>query len=218
VSEPGAFVDLARLRSDYQVAGLSKVDLPSAPLALWQTWLTDAQTAGLAEANAMVVSTVDPDGRPSSRTVLCKAADDRGFVFFTNYSSRKGVAIAAHPEVVLVFPWHSLSRQVIVNGIAGRLPRAEAEAYFATRPRGAQISATASAQSQVVADRMTLEARVAEVTAEYDGKDVPCPAGWGGFLVVPETVEFWQGRHDRLHDRLRYVTAGAGWRIERLSP
>jgi pyridoxamine 5'-phosphate oxidase len=218
VSEPGPFADLARLRNDYQAAGLSKVDLPPAPLTLWQTWLADAQTAGLAEANAMVVSTVDPDGRPSSRTVLCKAADDRGFVFFTNYFSRKGLAIATHPSVVLLFPWHSLSRQVIVNGVAGRLPRAESEAYFATRPRGAQLSATASAQSQVVDDRATLEAHVAEVTAAYDDAEVPCPPGWGGLLVVPETIEFWQGRHDRLHDRLRYVAAGASWRIERLSP
>jgi pyridoxamine 5'-phosphate oxidase len=218
VSTPGPFVDLARLRSDYQAAGLSKAELPPQPLSLWRTWLIDAQAAGLAEANAMVVSTVDPDGRPSSRTVLCKGADDRGFVFFTNYSSRKGVAIAANASVALLFPWHSLSRQVIVNGVASRLPRAESEAYFATRPRGAKLSATASSQSQMVEDRATLEAHVSEVSAQYDGVEVPCPPGWGGFLVAPETVEFWQGRHDRLHDRLRYVAVGAGWRIERLSP
>jgi pyridoxamine 5'-phosphate oxidase len=218
VSEPGPSIDLARLRSDYQAAGLTKVDLPAEPLDLWRSWLADAQAAGLAEANAMVVSTVDPDGRPSSRTVLCKAADERGFVFFTNYTSRKGIAIAAHPSVVLLFPWHSLSRQVIVNGVAGPLPRAESEAYFATRPRGAQLSAMASAQSRVVEDRATLEARVAELAAEYEGAELPCPPGWGGFVVVPETVEFWQGRHDRLHDRLRYVAVDSGWRVERLSP
>jgi pyridoxamine 5'-phosphate oxidase len=218
VGTPDEPIDLARLRSDYQAAGLDKADLPSEPLPLWRAWLADAQAASLAEANAMVVSTVDPDGRPSSRTVLCKAADDRGFVFFTNYASRKGVAIATHPAVVLLFPWHSLSRQVIVDGLAHQLPREESAAYFATRPRGAQLSATASAQSQVVEDRAALEARVAELAVRYDGAPVPCPPGWGGYLVVPETIEFWQGRHDRLHDRLRFVRAGAGWRVERLNP
>jgi pyridoxamine 5'-phosphate oxidase len=187
-------------------------------MRLWRTWLADAQAAGLAEANAMVVSTIDPDGTPSVRTVLCKGADDRGFVFFTNYSSRKGAAIAAHPSVALLFPWHPLSRQVIVNGVAERVPRAESEAYFATRPRGAQLSATASAQSQVIASRELLEVRVAEVEAEYADREVPCPPDWGGFVVRPDTVEFWQGRNDRLHDRLRYVAAGNGWDVERLNP
>lgn len=211
-------VALSRLRTDYQAAGLSEADLPADPMELWRAWLADAQAAALAEANAMVVSTVDPDGAPSSRTVLCKAADDRGFVFFTNYASRKGVAIAAHPSVALLFPWHSLSRQVIVNGIANQLSRAESEEYFATRPRGAQISAAASAQSQVLADRAALEARVADVAAEHVAAEIPCPPGWGGYVVIPETIEFWQGRHDRLHDRLRYVAADDGWRVERLSP
>jgi pyridoxamine 5'-phosphate oxidase len=211
-------IDLARLRSDYQAAGLSRADLPADPMELWRSWLSDAQTAGLAEANAMVVSTVDPNGSPSSRTVLCKGADDRGFVFFTNYHSRKGVAIAAHPPVSLLFPWHPLSRQVIVNGIANQLSRAESEEYFATRPRGAQLSASASAQSEVIDDRATLEARVADVAARFADAEVPCPPGWGGYLVIPDTIEFWQGRHDRLHDRLRYAADGDGWRIERLCP
>lgn len=214
----GPVIDLAQLRSDYQAAGLGRADLPADPMDLWGVWLADAQAAGLVEANAMVVSTVDPDGAPSSRTVLCKGADQRGFVFFTNYASRKGAAIAAHPSVSLLFPWHLLSRQVIVTGITERVPRAESEAYFASRPRGAQLSATASEQSQVVADRATLEARVAEVTQRYGDGDVPCPPGWGGFVVRPTTIEFWQGRHDRLHDRLRYVASDSGWRVERLFP
>jgi pyridoxamine 5'-phosphate oxidase len=211
-------VDLAQMRIDYQTAGLDAADLPADPLDLWVTWLTDAQQAGLAEANAMVVSTVDPDGRPSARTVLCKGVDARGFVFFTNYASRKGIAIAAHPCVALLFPWHPLSRQVIVEGVAERVPRAESENYFESRPRGSQLSATASEQSRVIADRSVLETRVAELTAAYADKDVPCPPGWGGFVVSPSTIEFWQGRHDRLHDRLRYVAVESGWRVERLSP
>lgn len=219
MTEPdGSTLGVARLRSDYQAAGLRRADLPEDPMELWRTWLADAQAAGLPEANAMVVSTVDPDGAASVRTVLCKGADARGFVFFTNYTSRKGTAITAHPTVALLFPWHPLSRQVIVNGVAERVPRAESEAYFATRPRGAQLSATASAQSRVVADRPTLEAGAATVASTYADADVPCPPWWGGFVVRPITVEFWQGRHDRLHDRLRFVASDGGWEIERLYP
>jgi pyridoxamine 5'-phosphate oxidase len=210
--------DISRLRMEYQQAGLRRSDLPAEPLDLWRRWLSDAEQAGLAEPNAMVVTTVDPDGGPSARTVLCKIADERGFVFFTNYGSRKGRAIEAHPRVALLFPWYPLSRQVIVNGIATRVPRAESERYFASRPRGAQLSATASEQSRPIADRATLERRVAEVAAQYDGTDVPCPAGWGGFVVPPETIEFWQGRNDRLHDRLRFVATAGGWQVERLNP
>jgi pyridoxamine 5'-phosphate oxidase len=139
-------------------------------------------------------------------------------VFFTNYTSRKGQAIDADARISLLFPWHPLSRQVIVSGRAERVSRAESEAYFATRPRGSQISAAASAQSSVIPGREVLEQRVAELEREYDGRDVPCPPHWGGFLVRPQTVEFWQGRRDRLHDRIRYLAQGGGWRVERLSP
>jgi len=188
------------------------------PLDLWRSWLDDAWNAGLPEANAMIVTTIDPDGRPSVRTVLCKGADERGFIFFTNYASRKGRAIASHPEVALLFPWHPLSRQVIVNGSAARLPREESEAYFASRPRGAQLSATASEQSRPIPDRAALEARVVKAAARYDGAEVPCPPDWGGFVVRPETIEFWQGRNDRLHDRLRCSVSDSGWQVERLNP
>jgi pyridoxamine 5'-phosphate oxidase len=211
-------IDLARLRNDYQAAGLARRDLPEAPIELWRRWLGDAEAVGIAEINAMVVSTVDPDGAPSSRTVLCKGADDDGFVFFTNYGSRKGLALAAEPRLSLLFPWHQLSRQVIVNGVAEPVSRAESEAYFATRPRGSQISAWASEQSSVVRSRDVVERAVAEVEARYDGADVPCPPHWGGFLVRPSTIEFWQGRNDRLHDRLRYCASDAGWVVERLNP
>jgi pyridoxamine 5'-phosphate oxidase len=215
VTEP---IDLARLRNEYQAAGLARRDLPSQPIELWRRWLGDAQDCGIAEINAMVVSTVDTDGAPSSRTVLCKAADDNGFVFFTNYLSRKGRALTAEPRISLLFPWHQLSRQVIVAGVAVPVSRAESEAYFATRPRGAQISAWASEQSSPVTSRDALEQRVHELEAKYDGRDVPCPPFWGGYLVRPATIEFWQGRHDRLHDRLRYIAREGGWEIERLSP
>jgi pyridoxamine 5'-phosphate oxidase len=215
VPEP---VDPTQLRRDYQARGLARRDLPAEPLELWQRWLADAQAAGLAESNAMVVSTVDPDGTPSSRTVLCKSADPAGFVFFTNYTSRKGLALAAEPRVSLLFPWHPLARQVIVSGVATPVSRAESEAYFVSRPRGAQLSATASAQSSVVASREAIEARVRELEATFHGVEVPCPPHWGGFRVRPTTIEFWQGRDDRLHDRLRYRAGDGGWVVERLSP
>jgi pyridoxamine 5'-phosphate oxidase len=211
-------IDLAALRNDYQSAGLDIDDLPPRPIELWRSWLADSQQAGVAELNAMIVSTVDPDGTPSSRTVLCKAADDDGFVFFTNYLSRKGRALAYEPRVSLLFPWHQLSRQVIVAGVAVPVERAESEAYFATRPRGAQVSAWASEQSAVVVDRAALERQTEAVDVRYAGQELPCPPHWGGYRVRPETVEFWQGRNDRLHDRLRYRVAGEEWTVERLSP
>lgn len=211
-------IDLAALRRDYETTGLNVDALPSQPLVLWQLWLSDAQAAGIAEINAMVVSTVDADGTPSSRTVLCKGADEGGFVFFTNYLSRKGEALTADPRISLLFPWHPLSRQVIVTGRASRIERAESEAYFATRPRGSQIGAWASAQSTVLPARSVLEARTAEVEAEYADRDVPCPPHWGGYRVTPQLIEFWQGRRDRLHDRLRYRSDAGSWLVERLSP
>jgi pyridoxamine 5'-phosphate oxidase len=218
MTEPIDLVRLAQLRNDYQDSGLSRADLPADPIRLWEGWLAQAQAAGVVEINAMIVSTVDPDGMPSVRTVLCKGADERGFVFYTNYDSRKGVALAAEPRVALLFPWHQLSRQVIVNGTGERISRAESQAYFATRPRGAQISAWASAQSQPIADRESLEKQHEAIEARYAGADVPCPPHWGGYVVRPASIEFWQGRNDRLHDRLRYVRSDRGWDVERLCP
>jgi pyridoxamine 5'-phosphate oxidase len=211
-------VDLARLRREYEAVGLSESMLPAEPLPLFRKWLHDAHNAALAEVNAMVVSTVGDDGRPSSRMVLCKVADERGFTFFTNYRSRKATEIASHPQVSLLFPWHPLGRQVRVEGVAERIEPAESAAYFTSRPRGAQLSALASRQSADVDARETLEARVAELSERYAG-DVPPPDFWGGFRVVPDSIEFWQGRRDRLHDRLVYRRESpASWTVVRLQP
>jgi pyridoxamine 5'-phosphate oxidase len=211
-------VDLARLRREYSAVGLAEADLPPEPLTLWRQWLADASAAELAEVNAMVVSTVDPDGAPSSRMVLCKGADSAGFVFFTNYGSRKARAIEAEPRVSLLFPWHPLGRQVRVEGTAARTSHDDSAAYFASRPRGAQLSAVASQQSSVVASRDALEAAVAAVTDAVGGGEVMLPADWGGYVVTPRVVEFWQGRPDRLHDRLVYRRTGDAWQVERLAP
>jgi pyridoxamine 5'-phosphate oxidase len=210
--------DLAAMRREYADAGLSERDVPAEPVTLWQRWLEDAQAAAIAEVNAMVLSTVDGRGVPSSRMVLCKYADTAGFVFYTNYDSRKAAEIDVNPHVSLLFPWHPLGRQVRVQGSAIRVDQAESAAYFATRPRGAQIGAWASPQSAVLASRAELDRLVAEAERRFADGDVPLPPQWGGFRVRPEVVEFWQGRSNRLHDRLRYVRDGAGWRVERLSP
>ena len=210
--------DLAAMRSEYADAGLDEDGVPASPVLLWQEWLAAAQEAALAEVNAMVLSTVDAHGAPSSRMVLCKYADEAGFVFYTNYGSRKAAELDANPQVSLLFPWHPLGRQVRVEGVAERVSRDESAAYFATRPRGAQIGAWASHQSSVIESRADLEREVAEAVERFENSDVPLPPHWGGYRVRPERVEFWQGRPDRLHDRLRYVRAGDGWQVERLSP
>jgi pyridoxamine 5'-phosphate oxidase len=212
--------DLARMRQEYAAVGLAEEMLPADPLSLFHQWLAAAVAAAIAEANAMVLATVDENGCPSSRTVLCKVADERGFGFYCNLRSRKAREIAGNPRVALLFPWHSLGRQIRVEGAAQPLPEAESDAYFASRPRGAQLSAWASAQSDVVTARADLEQRVAEVTAEFAGRDVPRPPHWGGLLVVPDAVEFWQGRADRLHDRLVYrrTDSSADWLVARLQP
>ncbi|MFD7565313.1 pyridoxamine 5'-phosphate oxidase [Streptomyces tendae] len=213
--------DLASMRKQYRAEGLSETELATTPVEQFARWFKQAATdGGLFEPNAMVVSTADAEGRPSSRTVLLKHFDEQGFVFYTNYDSRKARELDANPYVSLLFPWHPVARQVVVTGVARRTGRDETAAYFRTRPHGSQLGAWASAQSAVVAGRRALDAAYAELAARYpEGEQVPVPPHWGGFRVVPEAVEFWQGRENRLHDRLRYVAEGGGsWRVERLSP
>ena len=210
--------DLAALRAEYGDAGLDESDAAADPWTQWRAWFDDAVAAGLHEPNAMIVATVDADGRPSARTVLLKGVTAVGFRFFTNTASRKGEALAAHPECALLFPWHPLERQVRVEGVAERLGAAEVETYFASRPRGSQLGAWASHQSRVVAGREELAAAYAAAEERFAGQDVPVPPEWGGYVVRPASFEFWQGRRGRLHDRLRYSAASAGWDIERLAP
>ncbi|MES4886617.1 pyridoxamine 5'-phosphate oxidase [Streptomyces sp. NPDC096012] len=217
-------LDPAAMRKQYRAAGLDEKNLVAHPMDQFAGWFEDAARAAshgtLYEPNAMVVSTADGAGRPTSRTVLMKHFDSDGFVFYTNYDSRKARDLAQNPYVSLLFPWHPIARQVIVTGIARRTGRDETAAYFRTRPHGSQLGAWASAQSSVVASRAELDAAYAELEARYpEGERVPVPPHWGGFRVAPETVEFWQGRQNRLHDRLRYAAQPDGtWRVERLSP
>lgn len=213
--------ELAELRQEYTYAGLDEADLAPEPVEQFRRWFAAWHEVAVGDPNAMVVSTATPDGRPSVRTVLLRALDADGFVFFSNYESRKGRELAANPHAALLFPWHPLGRQVIVEGPATRLDDAASDAYWATRPRGSQIAAMASPQSQVIADRSVVDERWARLDAELGSGDVPRPVNWGGFRVRHERVEFWQGRERRMHDRLVYRRdAGqpAGWRVERLAP
>jgi len=233
-------MNLGDLREDYRRAALDRQVLHPDPLAQFEAWFTDASGAGLsrwrkigialyhlwaairnhrpADVNAMTLSTVGPDGRPSSRTVLLKGVDARGFIFFTNYQSRKGRELAGNPHAALTFFWAPLERQVCVAGPVTRLPTAESEAYFHSRPRGSQLGAWTSDQSEVIPDRATLEARWRELEQRFPGR-IPLPPHWGGYVLQPERIEFWQGRPSRLHDRLRYTRQPDGtWTIDRLSP
>jgi pyridoxamine 5'-phosphate oxidase len=211
-------VDLATRRAEYEGHGLDLSDLDPDPLVQFRRWLGDAVDASLTEPNAMAVATVGADGAPSNRFVLLRGLDERGFSFFTNYDSAKGRALAQRPYAALTFGWLALHRAVRVEGDVERLPAAESDAYFASRPRGAQISAWASPQSAVIAGREELDRAMAEVEERFAGVEVARPPNWGGFLVRPERVELWQGRPNRLHDRVRYQRDGERWRIERLAP
>ena len=215
--------DLADLRRTYQAGGLAEEDLAPTWLAQLRLWLDDAVAAGLTEPNAVVLATATPSGVPSARTVLLKGLDERGLVVFTNHTSRKGRELAANPRASLVVPWVDLERQVVVDGTVERVDPSETAMYFRSRPRGSQLGAWASRQSTVLASREVVTQRRAELGRRWEGVDVPVPDFWGGLRLVPSAVEFWQGRPDRLHDRLRFRLeaghgAGGDWVVERLSP
>jgi pyridoxamine 5'-phosphate oxidase len=219
---------LADLRVSYDAGVLDESHLRDTPLAQFRSWFDDAVAVGLPEPNAMIVATADPDGQPSARTVLLKDADARGFVFYTNLGSRKSRELAANPRASCVFPWFAMHRQVVVVGRVEEIDRAEAGEYFASRPHGSRLGAWASRQSTLIDGRAEIEQRYADLQEQYpEDSDVPLPDFWGGWLVRPESVEFWQGRESRLHDRLRFRVVGAGsvgmddpaaWQVERLSP
>jgi len=206
------------MRREYAREGLAEADVDADPVVQFGRWFEQAEQGGLLEPHAMTLATATPDGRPSARMVLLRGFDQRGFCFYTNYQSRKGDELAANPRAALVFWWDKLERQVRIEGRVERTSRAESEAYFSSRPPGSQLSAAASPQSRVIDGRATLERRVTELaTGQRDGQ-VPLPEIWGGYRLAHEVVEFWQGRPNRLHDRLRYRRAGSGWKLERLAP
>ncbi len=210
---------LSALRREYGDEGLDTPDLAADPVSMFRRWLDATIESGLHEPNAMVVSTVSGEGRPSSRTVLLKDLDERGFVFYTNYESRKGQDLEANRAAALLFPWHDLQRQVRVEGIAERVSLEESEAYFAERPRDSRLGAWASPQSRTVASRDELDELYAGAERRFGSEgDVPLPPQWGGYRVVPEVVEFWQGRKGRMHDRLVYRRDGERWGTSRLAP
>lgn len=209
---------LNALRKEYEVGGLDEAQAGADPFALFAVWLETAVAAGIVEANAMTLATATPEGQPSARMVLLKDVDPRGFTFYTNYASRKSQELAANDRAALVFFWAALERQVRVVGRVEPVSDAESDAYFATRPREAQLGAWASPQSRSLASRAELEARLAEVERRFAGRTPERPAGWGGWRVVPAEIEFWQGRPGRLHDRLHYRRIDTGWTRIRLAP
>ena len=217
MSEASSHPDVAALRRNYTRDGLRRGDLDPDPVGQFRKWFGEAVAAELVEPNAMVLSTTDGK-RPSSRTVLLKAYDARGFVFFTNYESRKARDIAADASVSLLFPWYPLERQVGVLGRAERISAAESLAYFTSRPHGSRLGAWVSQQSAVINSRKFLEMKWDEMKRKFADGEIPLPSFWGGFRVVPSEIEFWQGRENRLHDRFRYTKSGEAWGIERLAP
>jgi pyridoxamine 5'-phosphate oxidase len=211
-------VSIADLRREYAHARLDEKDVSPDPVAEFARWFAEAQAAAVDEPNAMVLATATPDGRPSARVVLLKGFDERGFVFFTDYRSRKGAELEANPRAALALHWGEVERQVRIEGTVTRTSEQESELYYRTRPLGSRLGAWVSYQSRPIASRDVLEAELREVERRFAGSDVPLPPHWGGYRLSPELLEFWQGRESRLHDRIRYVREGEHWRIERLSP
>jgi len=220
LDEETAAIRSLKTHTDYGAVSLTESDVDADPFVEFASWLARAEAEEIYEPNAMVLSTIDPDGKPSSRTVLLRGIYPDGFEFFTDYESRKGRALLANPNVSIVFPWYRQHRQVLVYGIASPTVAEVSDEYFQRRPHGAKIAATASHQSQPITNREQLEARVRDLEERYpEGTEVPRPDNWGGFRVMPERIEFWQGRTSRLHDRIRFTaTADGGWVVDRLQP
>lgn len=211
--------DALSRHTDYGEIALEEGSLLGDPMKQVEQWLAEADEQGVYEPNAMVLSTIDPDGAPTSRTVLCRGVSEHGITFFTDYTSQKGRALDAHPDVAVVFPWYTLHRQIKIRGTVEKVSPEDSDAYFFTRPRDSRIGAWASDQSQPIASREALEAKVEQATKRFDGVDeVPRPEKWGGYLIRPRSIEFWAGRRSRLHDRIRFVRTDDGWAIERLQP
>jgi pyridoxamine 5'-phosphate oxidase len=215
-------MQLADIRRDYARAGLRRADLNANPIAQFQSWFEDAKTAlkkKFLDVNAMTLATADKNGKPSARIVLLKGLDERGFIFYTNYQSRKGRELSQNPNAALTFFWAELERQVCVAGKIKKLSRAESEKYFQSRPRASQIAAWASGQSSVLKNREALEIKWSELEKKFPGEKIPLPPNWGGLVLRPERIEFWQGRPSRLHDRFQYSRQkNNSWKLERLAP
>ena len=209
---------LHQMRQEYAAGSLNETNMPHNPMEVFNVWLDFAINSGLTEPNAMTVATATPDGKPSARVVLLKEVNDKGFVFFTNYMSRKGRELIVNPEVAIVFDWHDLERQVRVEGRAEKLSAEESEAYFNERPEDAKIGAWASPQSKIVKDREELEKHLEEIEEQFEDMQVHRPSHWGGYLIRPSVIEFWQGRPSRMHDRIVYYKTEEGWTMHRLAP
>ena len=211
-------VELQKLREEYSLSSLDESDVLQNPIEQFKQWIQEALKAGVPEPNAMNLATVDKDGKPHSRIVLLKGFDEKGFVFFTNYASDKGREIEANPNVSLCFFWIELERQVRIDGVAKKISKEESEAYFKSRPNKSQIGALASNQSEVVENRLFLEQKFEKLEAKFTEGEVPMPETWGGYVIKPSALEFWQGRRSRLHDRIKYEWKADNWIIKRLSP
>ncbi|MCX6144922.1 MAG: pyridoxamine 5'-phosphate oxidase [Ignavibacteriales bacterium] len=210
--------DLARVRKEYSRHSLDELDVDLNPFVQFQQWFEQAVNAELPEPNAMALATATPDGRPSTRMVLLKGFDERGFVFYTNYEGRKSIDLAANPQAAVLFFWVELERQVRIEGTVEKTSKQESEEYFKTRPLESRLSAWASKQSSIIPSRSFLEQKMSDLEHRYGNREIPLPPFWGGFRIQPQVFEFWQGRENRLHDRVRYMRQGGVWQIERLSP